>query len=186
MQVIGTTLYHPGTNGAPYRGTTLDAGKGREWHCYSDADGSNVRQISTRALRSGTGYRAIGDKRAAEVAQVIKAHLSGENIANARTLDGIEHIALAKLRAKITIYTTTYSNKYGSGTRAFSTPELRDAYSDALARTIWANNEGDEAPEDRAEFYDAFYERFPDDNIEDDCAEIDAEPPEELARRDAR
>lgn len=101
MQVIATTLYGGRFARDPgYRSVTLDAGNGREWHCYSDPDGSNVRQIGTRAARTTTGFRAIGDKRAAEVSEVIKAHLSGRDIANARTLDGIEEIALAKLRAQ--------------------------------------------------------------------------------------
>ena len=93
MQVIRTTLYHGG-----YRSTHLDPGNGREWHCHSDPDGGNVRHIETRAARSCTGFRALGNnKRAEEISQAIKAHLAGETIRTARTLDGIEDKAMATL-----------------------------------------------------------------------------------------
>lgn len=84
-----------------------------------------------------------------------------------------------------TVYMTTYTNRFGAGTRVFSTAEARDQYSTALARKIWANHENEEAPEDSSEFWTAFYERFMDDSIEDDQAEIDAESPKALAETDA-
>ena len=84
------------------------------------------------------------------------------------------------------LYITTYTNRHGSGTRAFTTEAARDTYSYALARKLWTNYETDEAPDDKGEFWDAFYQRFPDDNIEDDTITPETKTPEELASEDAR